>query len=216
MDKRLVSTSIGKSAKLGSIFSSPPSSLPELNQKTMSGNYAVFSQALVRQLLRSSKALKVFALSKYGCCGTHLDNYNWMAALHSLSTSDSDLDRNEILKEAKINTAMFQLWGGFKGDTNCEKALRQESTADNAILTVDPSTCYRIEHPLVANAISKQNVSFDTDWTIPEKKLSFHGGKELMEHIRFARQSGFLFARQFDSKNPQSMAVLEAIEKEWL
>lgn len=214
---------MGKTAHLGAVFPAP-SSLPDfladgdsiLDQKTTSGDYAILSQLVVHQLLHAPRALQLFAMSKYGCCDSNLANYNWMAAMQLLATQTFDTPPRGIdaMKEAKTNTAMFQLWGGAKGDGNCEDIL-QDAPTESTVLTSDKSTCYRIEHPLVTKAVLNPNSTTEEDWNIPRRKRTFRGG-DVMKHIRNARKAGFLFARRFDSKNKHSMTVLGDIEREWI
>ena len=209
VDKRLATTSIPEVASLGFIFQEP--NLPNwfrsdiLNYKTVSGVNAVFSQSIVRKLLSSPDAMTIFGLSKYGCCS--LGNYNWMAAMQVLDQKGGNNISTQ--DEAKTQTAMFQLYGGTDG--NCET-----DSEETAILTLDASRCYRIEHPQVVKAVHNESyAASDFDWRIPKDRRSVHGGSELVKSLQHAKKAGFLFARQFDSTNPQSVALLEEIKQGW-
>jgi hypothetical protein len=223
VNTRLVTTSTPATVTLGRIFSDN-TVLPDLlvqdnrllmNHKTASGSYAIFSQSLVQRLLSSPKALQIFALSKYG---TSLESYNWMAALQLLRTTDDNNSilpgNNNIVNQAKLFTSMFQLWGGTN---DREKALRDD--ADAAVLSVDPTKCYRIEHASVVKAVrgepTNTTVFSPSDWAIPQERLVLHGIGDVWTHIKGAIQVGFLFARQFDSSDKQSVELLEAIENSW-
>ena len=217
--KRLVTTSIPEMATMGIMFEEP--NLPSwlhcedtsdgyLNYKTVSGGNAVFSQPIIRQLLSSSRAMEIFGLSKYGCC--RLDNYNWMAAMQALDKKGTIQNELSAYNEAKTQTATFQLFAGGT-DGNCESSDDSEKTA---MLTMDKSRCYRIEHPSVVKAVHTENyTSPEFDWSIPQDRRYVHGGDELVKYLQAAKTAGFLFASQFDSTNPHSVALLDKIEKAW-
>lgn len=221
LDKRVATTSIPEMTTLSSSLFPEPN-IPNnwfhsndknngyFNYKTVSGSNAVFSQSIVRQLLASSYAMEIFGHSKYGCCG--LDNYNWMAALKALDQNRSrplSSSPFNIQQEAKAQTATFQLFGG--ADENCET-----QSGETAMLTMDASRCYQIEHPQVVESVyneSYRHASFD--WSIPKDRRSVHGGPDLVKYLQHAKKAGFLFARQFHSADPQSVSLLDQIEHWW-
>ncbi|CAB9499516.1 expressed unknown protein [Seminavis robusta] len=224
---RLTTTSIPATVSLGKIFSEKVTLPPELasaaqanrlllNHKTTKGSYAIFSQDLIRRLLSSPAALQLLASSKYACCSTSFDNYDWMGALELLGVWVNE-DSFSIPNQAKQYTSMFQLWGGTD---NCGDALRDDLATDSAMLSTNPSHCYRIEHPQVVKVVmgKKFNTTafVETDYSIPKDQLLVKGEGEVWKHLKSAKKVGFLFARQFDSTHPQSVALLNAIEQEWL
>lgn len=217
--KRLATTSIPEIATMGILFEGP--NLPSwlrcednsdvyLNYKTVSGVNAVFSQSIIRQLLSSSRAMEIFGLSKYGCC--RLDSFNWMAAIQALDKKGIMQNELSVYNEAKKQTATFQLFAGGT-DGNCESS---DDSGKTAVLTMDKSRCYRIEHPSVVKAVNNENyTSSEFDWTIPRDRRYVHGGSELVKYLQAAKTAGFLFASQFDSNSPHSVALLDEIEKMW-
>jgi hypothetical protein len=94
--------------------------------KTASGNQAIFSRNVVRELLASKQVLELFVLSKYGCCCC-LEERNWIAALEIIGRG----------AEAREQAAMFQVWGGI--DDTCRISMR------NSVLTRNESVCFRSE-----------------------------------------------------------------------
>jgi hypothetical protein len=218
VNTRLVTTATPATVTLGRIFSddtiSPDISVQDdrlsMNHKTTSGSYAVFSQFLVQRLLSSPKALQIFALSKYS---TSSDSYNWMTALQLLRATDDNNSilpsNSDIVNQAKLYTSMFQLWGGTN---DCGKALQND--ADAAVLSMDPTKCYRIEHASVVRAVHGEPTN-TTVFSIPKERLVLHGSGDLWNHIKSAIQVGFLFARQFDSSDKLSVELLEALEHTW-
>ena len=236
-NKRLSTSILLESVTLGAIFPPDESDIPDfllaakhndrkqdnnnnnnidiLNEKTMPGSLAVFSQPTIRRVLSSSQAMQVFAMSKYACCSSDgcMDHYNWMAALQLLDHEEGG-NRIALHRQARINTAVFQLWSATSDVGGTCHNIPNNGQDFAATLSSDSSRCYRLEHPQVAKAVHNEsdNVPFK-DWGIPPERLFLHGGDVLKTHLKHAKKIGFLFARPFDSSDPQSMALLNEIER---
>ena len=100
-----------------------------MKHKSASGNQAIFSTSVVKQLLSNPRVKQLFALAKYGCCCC-LEERIWIGAMDILG----------YLEEAKSNRAMFQVWGGDKSN-QCEGSMK------NAILNEESDKCFRNENP---------------------------------------------------------------------
>jgi Core-2/I-Branching enzyme len=96
-----------------------------LHHKSTSGNQAIFSFQIVRQLLSNRQVKEMFAIAKYGCCCC-LEERTWIAAMHVLGWYD----------EAQQRRGMYQLWGGF---SHCRGSMT------NAVLEMNETICYRSE-----------------------------------------------------------------------
>lgn len=95
-----------------------------MSRKSQSGNQAAYRRDVVEELLESTLVMKIFALSKYGCCCC-LEERNWIAALDLIGITDYQ------------QPLMFQLWGGES--TDCKGTMK------NAVLTSNAELCYRSE-----------------------------------------------------------------------
>jgi hypothetical protein len=96
-----------------------------MNQKSVSGNQAIFAYGTVKELLDSQDVMELFARSKYGCCCC-LEERNWIAALTMIG----------LQEEALEQASMWQVWGGAE---TCESSMK------NAVLSRNASLCYRLE-----------------------------------------------------------------------
>lgn len=82
---------------------------------------------------------------------------------------------------AMKNPSMFQVWGG---------AERCKGSMSNVVLSVNDSLCYRNEHP-----------GYDV----------YFWGNETLEHLKSAKDRGFLFARKFQSNDRNSTELKEIV-----
>lgn len=96
-----------------------------MNQKSVSGNNAIFAYDTVKELLDSPDVMELFARSKYGCCCC-LEERNWIAALTMIG----------LQEEALEQASMWQVWGGAE---TCQSSMK------NALLSRNASLCYRLE-----------------------------------------------------------------------
>jgi hypothetical protein len=96
-----------------------------MNQKSVSGNNAIFAYDTVKELLDSPDVMELFARSKYGCCCC-LEERNWIAALTMIG----------LQEEAMEQASMWQVWGGAE---TCQSSMK------NALLSRNASLCYRLE-----------------------------------------------------------------------
>jgi len=191
-----------------------------MSEKTMPGSYAIFSQNTIRRILSSSEAMQLFAYAKYGC-KTCLEQYTWMTAMQLLDQEDKEYHIS-LHKQARINTAFFQLLDATStANRQCQGVTTQNGEEEacswpstTAILSMDASRCYQIEHFRVVKAAHNEsyNIPF-TDWETPTHRLFVHGGDELVTLIRHAKNIGFLFAGPFDSTDPQSLALLDELDE---
>lgn len=149
-----------------------------MSSKTVSGNQAVYSYETLEKLLSSPASLQLFALAKYACCGI-LEERTWIAAMHLIGLG------TEALNEAGC---MWQTWGGVSD--------KCQSSVNNAILTLNASTCFKVE-----DATLQRNTT---------EPLYIYGN-QVMEYLVDAKNRGFLFARKFDSSSKESMVLLEDI-----
>jgi hypothetical protein len=126
--KRLIS-SHGISQKAGFLFGTPfPDWMDKVMQhKSISGNQAVYSQSVVRQLLANPRVMQLFGMAKYGCCCC-IEERVWIAAMDLIGLVDA----------AKKQFGVWQVWGGHD---NCR------ATMSNALLNTNPAKCFRLEDP---------------------------------------------------------------------
>jgi hypothetical protein len=158
-----------------------------MTRKTNSGNQAVFSYRFVKELTRSSEVKQLFAIAKYGCCCC-LEERTWVAAARIIGYG----------KQAMDALSMFQVWGG---DSSCKSSM------NNAVLSLDPDTCYKVEDAVTLNAV--QNAS-----SYSGNPVYLHG-HELVQALKVAKNSGIMFARKFNSEEPSSVNLLRLIQQEF-
>jgi hypothetical protein len=182
----------------------PESIRSQFHSKSVSGNQAMYSYNVVKALVKSPDVQTLFALSKYGCCCC-LEERTWIAALHSIGYGQQALDNN----------FMFEAWGGTVPD-QCQSSMNNAVLAapsDNrdASNSSSSSLCYRYEHVMYRpNNRTNSNSKF--------KEELYFWGNETWAYLRRAKHvGGFLFARKFNSNNPNSIRLLHDIrDKLWL
>ena len=155
-----------------------------MSYKTVSGNQGVYSYDIVKRLLSSHTAMELFAYAKYACCGV-LEERTWIAAMFLIGVGQEALDKPG---------AVWQVWGG-------SNSLTCESSVNNAILTTNSSTCFKVE-----DATRGMDRMDGTTFYI-------HGDR-ILPLLKDAKKRGFLFARKFESNNKESMDLLETIRNE--
>ena len=195
-----------------------------MKYKSVSGNQAIFSYGTIHKLLHNPNVLQLFAISKYGCCCC-IEERTWIAAMSILDNDennndgdDGDDNNTSLLQEALHNTAIFQVWGGG-GSSSCRGSM------NNAILSQNSSTCFRIEHPPPQQRLQEQQRQQEEgNYSWPHSSRGRGGPKDptsvyfwgntTMEILHHAKDhGGYLFARKFDSNNPESMELLTTIMK---
>ena len=198
-----------------------------MKYKSVSGNQAIFSYTTVNRLLHNPIVLQLFALSKYGCCCC-IEERTWIAAMSLLDSEndnggdddDDDDDDTSLLQEALRNTAMFQVWGGGESSA-CRGSM------NNAILTQNASTCFRIEHPPPQQRLlqeqHRQEAEEEGNYSWPHSSTGRGGPKDptsvyfwgntTMDILHHAKDHGYLFVRKFDSNNLESTELLTSIMK---
>ena len=157
-----------------------------MTKKTNSGNQAVFSYKFVKELTNSPEVKQLFATAKYGCCCC-LEERTWVAAARIIGYG----------KQAAEAASMFQVWGG---DPSCKSSMR------NAVLSLAPESCYKVEDSSL-NAV--QSISGKA-----YSPAHLHGN-ELVRDLKVAKNKGFMFARKFNSEEPNSMSLLRLIQQEF-
>ncbi len=155
-----------------------------MSYKTVSGNQGVYSYDTVKRLLSSPTAMQLFAHAKYACCGV-LEERTWIAAMFLIGVGQEALDEPG---------AVWQVWGG-------SKSLTCESSVNNAILTTNSSTCFKVEDA-TRGMVRMDGTAF------------YIHGDRILPFLKDAKKRGFLFARKFQSNNKESMDLLETIRNE--
>jgi hypothetical protein len=128
--------------------------------------------------------MQLFAHAKYACCGV-LEERTWIAAMFLIGVGQEALDEPG---------AVWQLWGG-------SKSLTCESSVNNAILTTNSSTCFKVEDA-TRGMVRMDGTAF------------YIHGDRILPFLKDAKKRGFLFARKFQSNNKESMDLLETIRNE--
>lgn len=162
----------------------PQAIVQYMNKKTNSGNQAVYSRAIVEELVASPAVRELFTLSKYGCCCC-LEERTWIAAMGLIGR------QGEALEQASV----WQTWGGR--EVACKSSMR------NAVLTRNATVCYKVEDGTTKPEPS--SLVFDHG--------RYFRGNETWAYLQNARNRGILFARKFDSENALSMELMNAIEE---
>ena len=172
--KRLLTTSSKIGIKAGRLFNDtvPDWMDSAMQHKGNSGNQAMFSYSIIRQMLESPRVLQMFAMAKYACCCC-VEERTWIAAMDMIGHLD----------EAKSNTNMFQLWGGKMG--------RCVATMQNAVLDLNETRCFRDENPITENLYFWGNSTWDHLVRAKERGILFarkfdsghDGSVELLEKI---------------------------------
>ena len=155
-----------------------------LKYKTNSGNQAVFSYAVVDELLASDVVGQLFALAKYGCCCC-VEERTWIAALDMVGYGASALQQ----------AAVFQVWGGTEVGT-CGSSM------GNAYLSQNSSLCFRHED---ATAME--------DHITDNTENMYFWGRDMWRFLTDAKARGFLFARKFHSQHADSTGLLNEIQQ---
>jgi hypothetical protein len=172
--KRLVATSSKAQAKVGNLFEPPQEWIRNImKHKSVSGNQAVYSRAIVQQMLSHPQVLELFALAKYGCCCC-IEERIWIAAMNVLGN----------LEEAKRNKGMFQVWGGDSQGCN--------GSMQNAVLDLNETRCFTSEDPdaggrhFYGNEMWDRLVAAKKEGILFARKFrsSHKGSAELLQNIR--------------------------------
>ena len=159
-----------------------------MRYKTNSGNSAVFSYKVVKELVKSAQVRLLFALAKYGCCDC-VEERTWVAALGLLNET--------YRKEALEHSSILQLWGG------------RVPTMSNTILEASANVSYRLEDATVAN----WTIPLVIGDRFQKRSMNLFGN-HLPELLNVAKRHGFLFARKLQSNNQGSMELLQLIQRE--
>ena len=161
----------------------PDGILQFMTKKTNSGNQAIYSCAVVNDLVASPSVRELFALSKYGCCCC-LEERTWIAAMGLIGRQE------EALEQA----AIWQAWGGEAAD--CKSSMK------NAVLTRNATVCFKVEDGTIGSRTTSLVYSHG----------QYFRGNQTWEYLKNARERGILFARKFDSERPLSMELEGDIE----
>lgn len=153
-----------------------------MNKKTNSGNQAIYSRAVVEELVGSPAVRQLFALAKYGCCCC-LEERTWITAMGLIGRQAHALDQASV----------WQAWGGL--ETECKSSMR------NAVLTWNATACYKVE-----------DGTTEIPSTLVFEHGRYFRGNETWAYLQNARERGILFTRKFDSDNMLSMELRRAIE----
>lgn len=128
-----------------------------MTEKTNSGNQAVFSYKVVKQLIDSPQVKELFSMAKYGCCCC-LEERTWIAAARIIGHG----------REAMEIGSMFQVWAG---EPDCGGSMK------NAILRSNSSFCYKSIDDTKGNLFERQGDSyFRGDTLLEELRLTKERG----------------------------------------
>eukprot|EP00540_Astrosyne_radiata_P018684 CAMPEP_0116837848 /NCGR_PEP_ID=MMETSP0418-20121206/8880_1 /TAXON_ID=1158023 /ORGANISM="Astrosyne radiata, Strain 13vi08-1A" /LENGTH=174 /DNA_ID=CAMNT_0004467775 /DNA_START=56 /DNA_END=580 /DNA_ORIENTATION=- len=167
--------------------------------KTNSGNQAVYSYQVVKELTSSPQVKELFAIAKYGCCCC-LEERTWIAALRMLGYG----------QEGMQSPSMFQIWGG---KVKCTSSVR------NSVLSTQRNMCYMIGD---ATTTTWDSLKLSDDDLRRNSTTSKYTGKEIFIRgsrvwdalAKAKREGGFLFCRKFDSNLRQSKNLLSMIQRD--